>query len=106
MRRAIELVFHEHRITCPYCSAVLIYNLATQNVVLAERNCLKCGKGFVIENNVAKRLPSKKRISPMRSTTLLCCVWVGLLLALPPARVKAFQNSPVDEASQVAEPQA
>jgi ribosomal protein S27AE len=61
MRRAIKLVFHEHRITCPYCATALIYHLTTEAIQLAERTCLKCGKGFVIENNIAKRLPSKKR---------------------------------------------
>ena len=61
MRRAIKLAFHEHRVICPYCGTALLYNLMIQTVVFAERTCLKCGKGFVIENNIAKRLPSKKR---------------------------------------------
>jgi ribosomal protein S27AE len=61
MRRAIKLVFHEHRVTCPHCGTALIYNLVTDTIQFAERNCLKCGKGFVIENNVAKRLPPKKK---------------------------------------------
>ena len=61
MRRAIKLVFREHRVTCPHCHTTLIYNLTTATIQFAERNCLKCGKGFVIENNIAKRLPSKKR---------------------------------------------
>jgi len=45
---------------CPYCGTGLIYNLVTATIAFAERNCLKCGKEFVIENNVAKRLPAKK----------------------------------------------
>ena len=61
MRRALKLVFHEHRINCPYCATELIYHSSTATIQLAERTCLKCGKGFVIENNIAKRLPSKKR---------------------------------------------
>ena len=61
MRRAIKLVFHEHRIDCPHCDTLLIYNLTTTTIQLAERTCLNCGKGFVIENNIAKRLASKKK---------------------------------------------
>jgi hypothetical protein len=61
MRRAIKLVFHEQRVKCPYCDTVLIYNSPNETIRLAERTCLKCGNGFVIENNVAKRLPAKKR---------------------------------------------
>jgi len=61
VRRAIKLVFHEQRVSCPHCHAELIYNLLSQTICLAERTCLKCGKGFVIENNIGKRLPAKKR---------------------------------------------
>jgi len=50
MRRALKLVFHEHRISCPYCRTALLI----QTIVFGERNCPKCGKGFVIENNIAK----------------------------------------------------
>ena len=57
----MKLVFHELRVNCPYCDTLLIYNLPTETIRLAERTCLKCGKGFVIENNIAKRLPAKKR---------------------------------------------
>ena len=60
MRRAIKLVLHEHRIKCPHCGTLLIYHLTTETIQLAERTCLKCGKGFVIVNNITKRLPSKK----------------------------------------------
>jgi hypothetical protein len=36
--------------------------LPESTIAFAERNCLKCGNGFVIEDNVvAKRLPSKKK---------------------------------------------
>ena len=61
MRRAIKLVFHKHEVSCPYCSTALIYNTLAETIQLAERTCLKCGKGFLIENNVAKRLPSEKK---------------------------------------------
>ena len=61
MRRAIKLVFHELRVKCPHCSTALIYNSLAETMQFAERTCRKCGKGFVIENNVAKRLPAKKR---------------------------------------------
>src|SRR5262245_37932499 len=45
----------------PYCSTRLIYSPPNETIRLAERTCLRCGKGFLIENNVAKRLPAKKR---------------------------------------------
>lgn len=61
MRRAIKIVFHEHRIKCPYCRTALIYHLADETIQLAGRTCVECGKEFVIVNNIAKRLPSKKR---------------------------------------------
>ena len=34
-----------------------VYNLTTMTIQLAERTCLKCGKGFVIENNSANARP-------------------------------------------------
>jgi ribosomal protein S27AE len=61
VRRVVKLVFHEQRVNCPLCGTLLIYNSPTETIVLAGRSCLKCGKGFVIENNFAKRLPAKKR---------------------------------------------
>ena len=60
MRRAIKLVFDEQRVNCPYCDTLLIYNSPTETIRLAERTCLKCGKGFLIENNVTKRLTKKR----------------------------------------------
>jgi hypothetical protein len=61
MRRAIKLVVYEQRVNCPYYGTQVIYNSLTETISFAERTCLKCCKGFVIENNVAKRLPAKKR---------------------------------------------
>ena len=59
-------MFHEHRVNCPHCGIPLIYNLTAPTIPLAERTCLKCRTGFVIENNIAKRLSSKKR--PQKSS--------------------------------------
>ena len=61
MRRAIKLVFREQRVSCPHCHAELIYNSLSKTIRLADRTYLKCGKGLVIENNIGKRLPGKKR---------------------------------------------
>jgi DNA-directed RNA polymerase subunit RPC12/RpoP len=60
VKRATKLVFHEHRIACPYCRTALIFNSPLEVILLARRECLKCGKEFLIENSVAKRLRGKK----------------------------------------------
>ena len=60
----------EHRINCPYCGTSLIYHLTAATIQFAERNRLKCGKRFVIENNIAKRLLSKKRPTKSLARTL------------------------------------
>ena len=60
-QRATRLFFHLHRVSCPNCTAIIEYNTLTEALPDAEKTCPKCGKGFVIEKNVAKRLPAKKR---------------------------------------------
>ena len=66
MKRVTKLVFHEHRIVCPYCRTALIFNSPMEVILLARRECLKCGKEFLIENSIAKRLRGKKKARKSR----------------------------------------
>ena len=61
MKRATKFVFHEHRLVCPYCHTALIFNSPMEVILLAQRECPKCGKEFLIENGAAKRLGGKKK---------------------------------------------
>ena len=59
-QRALRLVFHLHRVSCPNCSAIIEYNTLTEILPDAEKTCPKCSKGFMIYNNLAKRFPAKR----------------------------------------------
>src|SRR5262249_54563705 len=61
MKRSTKLVFHEHRISCPYCRTTLIFNFPTETIVLAFRACANCGKDFVIENGKAAKKRTGRR---------------------------------------------
>jgi len=58
-RRAIRLELHEHRLACPYCETPFEYYSPMPVLSLDGRICGKCGKAFVIEDGVAKRLTKK-----------------------------------------------
>jgi len=61
VKPATKLVFHEHRVVCPYCHTALIFNSPMEVILLARRECPKCGKEFLIENSVVKRQRGKKK---------------------------------------------
>jgi transposase-like protein len=58
--RKIQLIFHDHHVTCPHCRTELIFTTPDVIIVLASRHCPKCGKEFVIENGKGVK-PSRKK---------------------------------------------
>jgi DNA-directed RNA polymerase subunit RPC12/RpoP len=61
VKRATKFVFHQHRIACPYCRVALIFDSPMEVILLARRECLRCGKEFLIDNGVAQRVRGKKK---------------------------------------------
>ena len=62
-RREIKLPYTEKAMVCPHCRADLIFGTVMGRIVMSNRTCPKCGKEFVIENDVPKKPPRsvKKR---------------------------------------------
>jgi transposase-like protein len=58
-RRPIKLAYRELYITCPQCRAPLVIGTVMEKLS-TERTCPKCGKEFVIENDVPKKPAAKK----------------------------------------------
>jgi uncharacterized protein YbaR (Trm112 family) len=59
-RRSIKLPLTEIPMKCPHCDAPLI--IATvMDVINGRRTCPKCGKQFVIENNVPRMLDGAQK---------------------------------------------
>jgi hypothetical protein len=54
-RRAVKLPYRELNVACPHCRAPLTIGTVMDRIVLSRRTRSKCGKEFVIENDVAKK---------------------------------------------------
>jgi transposase-like protein len=54
-RRAVKLPYRELNIACPHCRAPLTIGTVMDTIRLSRRTCPKCGKEFLIENDVAKK---------------------------------------------------
>jgi hypothetical protein len=67
-RRAIRLELHGHRLPCPYCDTPIEFFSPMPVLSLDDRICPKCGKSFLIQDGVAKRLV-KKAAQKVRSNT-------------------------------------
>jgi len=65
-RRVVKLPFTEKKMQCRRCPATLTIPTVMGRIALSSRRCPKCGKDFVIENDVPKqpsqsvKLPKKK----------------------------------------------
>ena len=59
-RRAVKLPYRELYIECPHCRAPLRIGTLSVEPLMSQRTCPKCGKEFVIENDVLKKLSTKK----------------------------------------------
>ena len=55
-RRAVKLPYTEKNIRCPHCSAELVIGTVTGTILMSRRSCGKCGKEFLIENDVPRKL--------------------------------------------------
>ena len=54
-RRAVKLPYRELNVACPHCRAPLVIGTVMDTIVLSRRTCPKCGREFVIENDVPKK---------------------------------------------------
>jgi transposase-like protein len=54
-RRQVKLPYRELNIACPHCHAPLTIGTVMERILLSRRTCPKCGKEFVIENDVPKK---------------------------------------------------
>ena len=55
-RRAVKLPYTEKNIRCPHCNAELVIGTVTGTILMSRRSCGKCGKEFLIENDVPRKL--------------------------------------------------
>jgi hypothetical protein len=55
-RREIKQPYTEQRMHCPYCGADLRIGTVMNVIQASQRTCVACGKVFLIENDVPKRL--------------------------------------------------
>jgi transposase-like protein len=76
-RREVKLPYRELYISCPHCHSPLVIGTIMDKLLMSRRTCPKCGNEFLIENDVPRKLYSKK---PSRS--------VGPTKAKKPARAK------------------
>lgn len=67
-RRPIKLPYRELYIACPHCQAPLRIGTLSEKPLVSQRTCPKCGKEFVIENDVPKKAQSKKPGASVAST--------------------------------------
>jgi DNA-directed RNA polymerase subunit RPC12/RpoP len=54
-RREVKLPYRELNIACPHCRAPLTIGTVMDRILLSRRTCSKCGKEFLIENDVPKK---------------------------------------------------
>jgi uncharacterized protein YbaR (Trm112 family) len=55
-RRTIKFPLTEIPINCPHCKTRLILATVMDVIKFGQRRCPKCGKRFVIENNVPRMM--------------------------------------------------
>jgi len=48
------------KMQCPHCHTVLMIGTVMDRILLARRTCPKCGKEFLVENDVPRNPDSKK----------------------------------------------
>jgi DNA-directed RNA polymerase subunit RPC12/RpoP len=56
-RREIKLLYTEKPMACPHCRVPLMIGTVMGKIVQSTRNCPKCGKEFLIENDAPKKPP-------------------------------------------------
>jgi len=54
-RRELKLPYREMSITCPHCRTPLTVGTVMARILLSRRTCPKCGKEFLIENDVPRK---------------------------------------------------
>ena len=54
-RREVKLSFRELHVSCPHCHAALTIGTVMDTILMSLRTCPKCGKEFVIENDVPRK---------------------------------------------------
>ena len=54
-RREVKLPYREINIGGPHCRSPLTIGTVMDKIFRSRRTCPKCGKEFVIENDVAKK---------------------------------------------------
>ncbi|MGA7629276.1 MAG: hypothetical protein WCB11_00835 [Terriglobales bacterium] len=54
-RRTIKFPLTEIPINCPHCAARLILATVMDAIKFSQRTCPKCGKQFIIEDNVPRK---------------------------------------------------
>jgi transposase-like protein len=59
-RREVKLPYRELYISCPHCQSPLVVGTIMDKLLMSRRTCPKCGKEFLIENDVPRKLDSKK----------------------------------------------
>jgi len=59
-RRAVKLPYRELYISCPHCRIPLVVGTIMDKLLMSRRNCPKCSKEFLIENDVPRKPDSKK----------------------------------------------
>jgi len=65
-RRPTELQFYEHRLTCPYCRADIVFTSLTDHIMMSRISCPVCKREILIEDGRAVRVPSKGGKKPPR----------------------------------------
>jgi len=59
-RRAVKLPYRELYISCPHCRIPLVVGTIMDKLLMSRRNCPKCAKEFLIENDVPRKPDAKK----------------------------------------------
>jgi transposase-like protein len=54
-RREVKLSFRELHVSCPHCHAALTIGTVMDTILMSLRTCPKCGKEFVIENEIPRK---------------------------------------------------
>jgi endogenous inhibitor of DNA gyrase (YacG/DUF329 family) len=66
-RRSVKLPYRELYISCPHCQAPLVIGTIMEKLS-SQRTCPKCGKIFLIENDVVRKPDSKKPSGSVEAT--------------------------------------
>jgi|SRR5580658_368233 uncharacterized protein YbaR (Trm112 family) len=60
-RRTIKFPLTEIPINCPHCKAALILATVMDAIKFSQRTCPKCGKSFIIEDNLPRMLDESQK---------------------------------------------